>query len=459
MRRRKDMADRTTEKKILEELYQTSGNQMVLLYGRENCGKDELIREFCRDKRVFYYRARQASAQEQIGQMGAEIENQYGIKLQHHTYEEYFNRIKSGNASKLVVVIDEFQYIVKKDVTFMNSILKLKAKRLYPGPVLIILASSSVVWMEHDFKEIYAEYIKMAEKTMKLEELSFLDIVRRFPDYTVSQSVEVYGVLGGVPGYLERWDADRSFRENVCTHILSPQGFLFGEAEHYISNELRELSVYDTILACIAAGNTKLNDLYKNTGFSRAKISVYIKNLMAFDVVEKVVSFDTGGWENTKKGVYQISNTFVNFWFHFIYPHLSDLYRMAPEEFYDTYLEPGMKEYLNRYFVKVCNEYLILLNQIGKLPIQIHRQGTWVGKKGTIDIVAQNSIRQSVVGICNWSQEYMGEDTVEELLENMKQARISAEYIYLFSAQNFSQKLIARAKEDSRLILVDMKEL
>ena len=85
-----------------------------------------------------------------------------------------------------------------------------------------------------------------------------------------------------------------------------------------------------------------------------------MKNLMAFDVVEKVVSFDTGGWENTKKGVYRIANTYVNFWFRFVYPHLSDLYMMAPEEFYDAYIEKDLYDYMNRYFVKVCREYLTL---------------------------------------------------------------------------------------------------
>jgi len=47
--------------------------------------------------------------------------------------DEFFNRIKSGDPTKLVVVIDEFQYIARKDVGFMNSILKLKAKKLYLG--------------------------------------------------------------------------------------------------------------------------------------------------------------------------------------------------------------------------------------------------------------------------------------------------------------------------------------
>ena len=55
--------------------------------------------------------------------------------------------------------------------------------------------------------------------------------------------------------------------------------------------------------------------------------------------MEKVVSFETGGWENAKKGVYQIKDTFVNFWFKFVYPNMSNLYLLSPEEFYDTYIE------------------------------------------------------------------------------------------------------------------------
>ena len=42
------------------------------------------------------------------------------------------DRVKSGDPTKLVVVIDEFQYIAKKDPTFMEAVLKLKAHRLYP---------------------------------------------------------------------------------------------------------------------------------------------------------------------------------------------------------------------------------------------------------------------------------------------------------------------------------------
>ena len=139
--------------------------------------------------------------------------------------------------------------------------------------------------------------------------------------------------------------------------------------------------MYETILYYIASGYDKLNELHLKTGYSRAKISVYMKNLGTFHIVEKETSFETGGWENTKKGVYRIKDNYVNFWFRFVYPHLSELYMMSPEQFYDAYITSGIDEYLERYFKEVCMEYVGLLNLIGKLPMKISKMGTWIGKE------------------------------------------------------------------------------
>ena len=134
-----------SELKKLEDLYAESGNQLVVLYGQMDCEKEALIRAFVETKKHFYYRARKASAKEQLTMMGEEIARKFETKIQKESYDEYFNRVKSGNPTKLVIVIDEFEHIVKKDLEFMESILKLKNHRLYPGPVMIILASSSIL--------------------------------------------------------------------------------------------------------------------------------------------------------------------------------------------------------------------------------------------------------------------------------------------------------------------------
>lgn len=453
------MIIRHTELKKMEQLYEDTGNQLVLLYGREGCDKEAFIRIFCKGKKFFYYRARRASQQEQCMQFGREIEKQYNLSLTKYNYNEFFNRIRSGSASKLVVIIDEFQFIAKRDDEFFKEILKLKAKKLYPGPVLIILASSSVAWIEQELGERLGDGMKKINETLKLDDLKFIDMVRSYPQYQVSDCVKAYGILGGVSSYMNRWNSKKDIRSNVCKHILSPGGYLFEEAERFIGSELRELAIYDTILASIAAGHHKLNDLFNETGFSRAKISVYMKNLAAFEVIEKVNSFETGGWENAQKGIYQIRSNYVNFWFRFVYPHLSDLYMMAPEEFYDTYIDGELDDYMNRYFVQVCMEYLELLNMVDKLPIRIHKAGTWVGKTGNIDIIAQDSARNNLIGLCNWSKPQLTYGMCEKLFDTMKKARLKAEHFYLFSAKSFDQRLLDEAENDDRLVLVDMTQL
>lgn len=446
--------------KELEALYGQKGNQLYVLYGRADSEKENILKMFVHDKKYFYYRARQASPQLQKRQMGEEVAKHFEVAVSKYTYEEYFQRVKSGNPTKLVVVIDEFQYIAKKDADFIAAVLKLKAKKLYPGPVMIVLCSSAISWVEKEMDECIGETAaKKIDRKIKLTNLNFLEVVRALPDYPVSECIRVYGIIGGVPGYINRWNPKKDLKTNICHLILSQSGYMYHAAEELLSADLRELSVYETILATIASGKNKLNDLYLETGFPRAKISVYMKNLSGFDIIEKVISFETGGWENAKKGVYRIKDNYINFWFHFVYPHLSDLYFMGTEEFYEKHIAPGLDAYVSRYFTDVCIEYIQLMDKVGKLPLKIHKMGTWVGKEGTIDIIVQNEIRQNMVGVCNWEAPELTVDMCEDLLSTMEKAKIMAEYYFLFSAKGFEVNLKKLSQKNRRIILVDMNEL
>ncbi|EOT27505.1 hypothetical protein C805_01613 [Eubacterium sp. 14-2] len=453
------MAGRKTELQYLEQMYHQTGNQLLVLYGRKEHEGRKLVQEFLRNKKFFYYCAPEISPQSQKQRMGREIAEHYQVTVSEDSYDTFFRRVKSGDSSKLVLVIDEVQYIMKKDSQFLESILKLKGKKLYPGPVMILLCSSSIFWVEQELPQVLGAAARKLDGTVKFEELKFLDLVRNFPNYSVRESVEAFGVIGGVTEYMKGWDDTKDIRTNICTHILAETGFLHGKAEEIIRTQLRELSVYNTILEVLASGKHKLNDIYQTTGFSRAKISVYLKNLMEFDVVEKVYSFETGGWQNAQKGLYQIKDTFINFWFKFVYPHLSDLRQMTPEDFYEKHIAPGLEGYLKRYFVNVCMEYLELQDLVGKLPLKIHKMGTWIGKKGHIDIIAQNSIRENIICLCNWSEPAMTFEMCQQLFQSMEQARITANYYYLFTAKSFDKQLLRVVEQDSRIVLVNMNRM
>lgn len=452
------MIERKAELHCLEQLYGQSGNQILVLYGRKDNQGRQLVQEFCRGKRAFYYYAPEVSAKAQKDRMGREIADYYQISVSDEKYDTYFKRIRSGDGSKLVLVIEEFQNILKKDKQFLDSLVKLRDKKLYPGPVMVLLCSSDVSWVEQELPELFGNMSRKLRGMMKLGELRFMELVKCFPDYNFRQNVEVYGIVGGVPEFLRHWDPNENQKVNICRNILSPDGYFHNKAEELIRSQLRELSVYHTILEAMASGKRKLNELYQGTGFSRAKISVYLKNLMAFDVVEKVYSFETGGWENAQKGLYQIKDTFINFWFKFVYPHLSELYRIGPEEFYEKHIAGELETYLNRYFIKLCMEYLEYLNHEHKLPLELHKMGTWVGKKGNIDIIAQNSVRENLICLCNWSKPELTFEMCQELFASMEQAKVAANFYYLFTATSFDKKLVKMVSKDSRILLVDMNQ-
>ena len=59
------MIVRTAQIRSLNENYEAQGNSIVLLYGRDGCEKEGMLRLYLQDKKHFYYRARQASSLEQ----------------------------------------------------------------------------------------------------------------------------------------------------------------------------------------------------------------------------------------------------------------------------------------------------------------------------------------------------------------------------------------------------------
>ena len=430
-----------------------------LIYGRKGCESSELILSFMKGSRnAIYYRA--ADGSEDINQQlfGNVIAEKYSLLHVPETYKDAFEMISLRESDELVMSIDRAECVLKKGLTFMDELVEFIGKN--PSlKVHVFFATEDVNWALSEYDELVSAYKKCDLGKCRSVELTFLEMVRLFPKKPIRETIQMYGITGGVADYIPCWSPKLSLKENIIRHVLSPRGYLFHEAEDFLHTRLRETAVYETILSALASGVNKLNDIYKLTGYSRAKISVYMKNLASFGVVSKAESFETGGWENAKKGVYTITDTFTHFWFTFIYPHQSALYVVSPETFYERFIEPGLDEYMNQYFVKVCREYLTLMEQAGSLPISINKEGTWIGKKGRIDIILQNDVRENVVGYCSWSESNMSRTHLEQLEESMQQARVKAVKKYMFSAGTFDHDLTAFAENDPTIELVDMNEL
>lgn len=450
---------RTSELNYLNTFYDSEGSQLLVVYGQRNIGKTSLLKEFVKGKPYHYYCARSASEREQTYEWGRELRNLTGNLPEYPSYAEIFEGISENGSGKMVMIVDEFQHAVKSGNAFMKDLVSFVRERGKHREILVVLLSSSTGWVENSMVTRIGEAAYALSGFLKIKELPFEEMRRFFSKFSAEECVEAYAILGGFPGLWTQFDDALSIKENICRFILNPHTYLQEEGLRTVAEELRETAVYHTILASIASGRHKLNDLYRHTGFSRAKISVYLKNLMELELVEKVFSYDTEGKANTQKGIYRIRNHFVHFYFRFLYPNRSSLALKSVDEFYEEHIQLFFKNFATPYFKEVCRQQIEKWDREEKLPIGIDRIGEWVGKSGNIDVIAQDETGKTLVAYCNWERSVMQYEDYEKLLSNIEKAKLGADTIYLFSIQRFDEKLSLEAKMKKNLKLISLEDM
>ena len=450
------LLERSLERKYLEDTYAKKGSQLLVLYGQENIGKTTLIKEFMLGKSFFYYAARSCSIKEQLHFLSEEIIQSGYPVVNNQDYSSVIQCLANNSSTKKILVIDEFQHLVKSGNAFMESIATLLQNNISNQEFLIILLSSSVSFVENSMVKKIGSVAFQITGFLKVKELSFFDITTAFPEYNVSDCLKTYSILGCIPGMWQRFDYTLSLKDNICKKILEKNSSLYHYVDYLISRELRETGVYYTILNALAQGKTKLNDLYLHTGFSRAKISVYLKNLMELEIVNKGFSYVTEGKQNTQKGIYYISNHFIFFYFKFVYSNFSDLELMFPEDFYETYINRQLDEYCVKYMGEVCRAFFSMKNEKKELPIYYTKCGEWIGKAGTIDVVAEDEQGKTLVGWCNDGVSVMKMEDYEWLLFCLKQAKINPDFIYLFARDGFDDSLVLLSKSNENIHIIKM---
>lgn len=446
---------RTAQLQLLEEQYAAQGNNLVILYGRKGMGKTTLIREFLKDKQwTYYYEGTECVRSLQLDCMN----RQWNSELEAEPIQDYsllFSEIIGMNEKKTVIVLDEFHYILKSSPDFADAFQLLHNPN---RPVMFVLCSSSIRWVENEMVQDLGGYASYITAFIKLKEFSFVDFVNRFPDSSVETCIHINAILGGIPEYLNEWQETKSLRENITDILLDKDGRLIMASQQFLKLELREPAVYNTILFLLAQGNRKLNALHEKTGFSRAKISVYLKNLIQLDLVEKLVPLNEEGKENVQKGLYRIKDHFFNFWYRFVYPNLSDLMLGKTRKVYKEKVAPYLDDYMQEYFADVCTEYLKLSGMQHRLPENFLWWDRWYGKNGTIDILAQGESGKTLVGKCLWESQKAELSDYESLLALTFQAGKTPDYCYIFSRSGFTEELQEQAQTHKDVFLVGLDE-
>ena len=473
---------RKQELQFLEDKYNSKNGQLVVLYGRRRVGKTETLREFCRNKPHVFYSCREISDKLQLRSFSEKLLNE---KIPAASYIKEFadweaalrciTDLPYGDNKKLLI-IDEFPYMCRNNESIPSILQNLWDEVFKDENVMIVLCGSAMSFIE---KELLAEKNPLygrATGIYKMESMGFYDAAKFFPNYSNRDKIIAYAVLGGIPHYLAQFDPDLSLDDNIKKNILTKGCALYSEVEFLLRQELRETSLYNSIIEAVALGNTKLNDIStKSLLEDTSKTSVYLKNLIELEIIEREFSVDDGTKEraNTNRGLYRLTDNFFRFWYAFVFTNYSELEGGDVNGVFEYAIKPSLHEFASFAFEDVCRKYVREMQKANKLPFRYKRMGHWWGKttvrrrdriesqETEIDLLAVSAKSDKyLVGECKFKGrpfsygEYL--DTAAKLASIKEKAEF---YYYLFSESGFDEKVVSEAADNDLIQLISVEDI
>ncbi|TYQ12853.1 UNVERIFIED_CONTAM: hypothetical protein Cloal_3891 [Acetivibrio alkalicellulosi] len=455
---------RKEELDFLEEKYKSSKSEFIVLYGRRRIGKTYLTQEFIKNKPHIFYSAVQVTDSVQLTKISTIVQQYFNKDIYSERFADWEAIFKfiidnTNNTEKLIIVLDEFPYMVQGNKSIPSIMQKLWDHYFSKLKIMLIICGSSMSFME---KKVLSEKNPLYGRTtgvLKIQELDFESSRGFMGEGNLEEHINYYSIFSGVPYYLSMINPEDSFENNIKKNILSNRSVLFNEAEFLLKQELREVSQYNAIIESIALGNTKINDIYQKTGIEKTKIPFYIGNLIELGIIKKeyAVTIKTKEQIKSRMGIYKIDNSYFRFYYAFVYPYISELLEGGSDIIYEQVIQERLSMFVSSEFENIAISKLRELGKNKLLPIRPVKIGRWWHKDNEIDIVAHDINNNYIFGECKWKKEKTNLNTIDQLKlksTNIGEKINSLSYV-LFSKSGFTEELLKYAFSHNEIMLID----
>jgi AAA+ ATPase superfamily predicted ATPase len=270
-----------------------------------------------------------------------------------------------------------------------------------------------------------------------------------------------YGITGGIPMYMSLIDDTLSIKDNIKTNFLMPNAYLFEEPGNLIKQECREPAQYNSIIAAVAGGASRMSEICTKTGLETSLCSSYLTKLMSIGIVKKELPFAE---TTSRKAIYSLEDTMFRFWYRFIPDNITAINRGLSENAYKK-IEVQLPSFMSPVFEEICKQYLWELNIQGALDVAFTDLGRWWGndpiqkREAEIDILAIDGEGSAIFGECKWTNENAAIDALDTLISRSKLFHYKKNLYYLFAKTGFAKGCIDRANEDNNIRLVSFDDI
>lgn len=460
---------RDRELQELQSRYERGSFECLIIYGRRRVGKTALINEFCKDKDVIFFPALKETVQGNLEAISEAIQTYKDPEsisvMTYRSFQDAFQEIGHiAEEERIVFVIDEFPYLAKADKTITSRLQHLIDHSWKDGKMFLIICGSSVSFMEDEVLAYESPLYGRRTGQIHLEPFNYYESSKMNPGLDPETQSLVYGITGGVPLYIEKLNVQNDINQALLHNLFNPASFLYEEPENLLRQELREPSVYNSIVKAVADGATKLGEIAGKAGIDKSACSTYIRTLINLGIVKK----ETPAKEKEgSKSIYVIQDHFFRFWYRFVPRNTAAIMTGRIVRTYDKAIKPYLHSYMGAVFEKMCMEYI--MNYMDDIPIELDTLKCWWGtdpkqkKAIEIDLIGspvQENKKQSdefIAVSCKYRNRQASVSDLKDLKDYCAVFNSHAKYhYYMFSAFGFRDDLKEIASdEDVRLIKLE----
>jgi len=458
---------RNQELTALDSRFERDKFEFAVVYGRRRVGKTTLIKEFCKDKKAIYFVAREASDLINLENFSSDVfaitSNESQGNVTFGNWEKAFDYIgKISKEERLVLVIDEYPYLAQSNRSISSILQAHIDKNLKDSKLFLILCGSSMSFMEYQVLGYKSPLYGRRTSQFRIKPFTYFESAELLDGFNLEEQAIIYGITGGIPDYIARIEPHLSVKENIKNLFLSESGHLFEEPANLLKQELREPATYNGIIASIAQGASKLNEISTKNKLESNKCSKYISALISLGIIKKEKPITE---DDSKKSIYLLDDQMFRFWYRFIPNNMSRIATGLDDVVYEKAILPNLPDYMGQIFEQICTQYLLKENARMALPILFGRIGRWWGnnpakkRQEEIDILAVDE-NGALFGECKWKNEDVGIGVLNDLIEKSKiLGQFQNRYYVLFSKSGFTKEVKNAASNMGNVELVDLGKL
>ena len=446
-----EFINREKELAFLEEKWREKRSQLIVLWGKRRIGKTELVKQFIKDKPHIYFLSESTSESEQLKRFSSAVGQFFKESLLETRgfggWEESFRYVRE-KTPRLVLVIDEFPYLIQSNTGIPSLFQKGWDEYWSKSNIYLILLGSSMAMMETEVLGYRAPLYGRRTGQWRVDPMTFESAgeFRKGKDF--EDKLQHFAVAGGVPAYWLQFSLEKDFMKNLKDHVLKKGQMLYDEVEFVLREELREPRYYFSLLQAIAQGKQKLSEIVNATGISQPTANKYLTVLSDLKIVTRDVSVTEEKPLKSKRGLYRITDEFFQFWFRFVFPNRAEIELDKTENVLNR-IKMDLPQYVSSIYEKVAVE-TVWKHMDRFFPFT--SVGRWWDKNEEIDIVGINRDLNSILfGEVKWSEKPVGTDILDEL--KLKAQKVlwgkkgRKDFFCLFSRKGFTPNMVKRAEE------------